>query len=632
MCGIAGIIELHLRPGSEIDPKLARAMTDKLLHRGPDGGDVYCEERIALGHRRLSIIDIATGHQPMFNEDNTVCVVFNGEIYNFAELAAELKTLGHRFKTLSDTEVIVHGWEQCGVDCLRRFRGMFAFVLWDRRTKEVFVARDRLGVKPLYYAVMPNGHFVFGSELKALEVHPHFDKTLNPEAISDYLAFGYVPDPKTIYTSAKKLPAAHYLLFNLDRPTLEPKAYWRLDYQKKIKIDAVEAEEELAKLVDESVRIRLVSEVPLGAFLSGGVDSSVVVATMARLNPDRPVVTCSIGFDSAEYDESEHAQSVATYCKTDHVNRIVTANDLGLVDSLPDLFDEPFSDSSAIPSYRVCQIARERVTVSLSGDGGDETFGGYRRYRMHLGENNARQAMPQWLRSGLIQPASKIYPEWGWLPQPLRAKTTLESIAKNPLHAYFRAMSAIPNTLRVKLQSAGLDQRLHGYHPMSVFETAHQSFKGSTDDFDYIQHLDLSTWLSGDINVKADRTSMAHSLEVREPLLDHKLMEWAASLPQALKVSATGAKLILKNHARNLVPKEVIDRPKQGFSVPMQAWFKGPLAQQLRDMMQPSSPLLEFLNKGEIETMLSQHQSGARNYDRALWTVFCLGNFLRQKL
>jgi asparagine synthase (glutamine-hydrolysing) len=629
MCGIAGIIELQRKAGSTIDTVVARRMVDRLLHRGPDHGDVHLDGRVALGHRRLAVIDLATGNQPMFNEDGNVCVVFNGEIYNFQEIAKELKALGHHFKTSSDTEVVVHGWEQWGVDCLSRFRGMFAFVLWDKRQSTVFVARDRLGVKPLFYSLLPNGQFLFGSELKALEAHPSFNRKLDNHAVENYLALGYVPEPQTIYHGALKLPAAHYLLFKLEQTELKPQRYWQLSYAKQAGIDAVEAQRELDRLLEESVRLRLIADVPLGAFLSGGVDSSVVVAMMSRINPNVPVTTCSIGFDVPEYDESEFAKQVALHCRTNHVTRIVTADDLELVDLLPSLFDEPFSDSSALPSYRVAQIARERVTVSLSGDGGDETFGGYRRYRLHLGEERARAAIPSWMRKNLIAPAAAAYPEWGWLPRPLRAKTTLTSISQNAMQGYFRAMCAIPDATRTNLYSDSFKSSLSGYSAIGVFEQAASSFAGSPDSFDFIQHIDLQTWLSGDINVKADRTSMAHSLEVREPLLDHVLMEWAASLPQALKVSPSGAKLILKEQARRMVPPDVVDRPKQGFSVPMERWFKGPLAARLEAML--SGELATFVNPISVRTLLNQHRSGARNHDRALWTVFSLGNFLQAK-
>ena len=615
--------------GQRIDPEVARRMTDALVHRGPDHGDVYHEPHIAFGHRRLSVIDLASGSQPMFNEDRNVCVVFNGEIYNFKELRQELTTLGHTFSTKSDTEVIVHGWEQWGIDCTQHFRGMFAFVLWDKRQKRAFMARDRLGVKPLYYALLPNGHLIFGSELKALEIHPDFKREIDPAAVEDYLSLGYVPDPKTIYLGARKLESAHHLDIKVGHPFPAEVQYWRLNYQKVVR-DHTEVMSQLKANIEEAVRIRMVADVPLGAFLSGGVDSSVVVATMAGLMPNEGIKTCSIGFNEKDYDESQYAGMVAERHHTDHINQLVSLSDLDDLNTVFDQYDEPFADNSALATYRVCKLARSRVTVALSGDGGDETFGGYRRYRMHVGEERVRSLMPLGVRSVVFGALGALYPKADWLPQPLRAKTTLQSIASTSHEAYFRSVSAIRPDILDGLREASFSKTLQGYRTSQLFAHHASSFKGE-DPLDLIQHLDLKTWLSGGINVKVDRASMAHSLEVREPLLDHKLMEWAATLPQSLKTTPTESKIILKELAESCMPSAALHRPKQGFSMPVDDWFKSTLGDQMAEALkEPGNPLFEYLKRDRLDSMLQSHRSGVTLNGRPLWTVFAFNRFLKR--
>jgi asparagine synthase (glutamine-hydrolysing) len=427
MCGITGLFDTRGR--RDFDRTLVQRMNDTQRHRGPDGEGLHLEPGVALGHRRLSIIDIATGQQPLYNEDGSVVVVFNGEIYNYQELIPELQALGHVFHTRSDTEVIVHGWEAWGERCVERFRGMFAFALFDRNRETLFLARDRLGVKPLFYSLLPDGTLLFGSELKSLLVHPQLGREIDPCAVEEYFALGYVAEPRSIFQGTRKLPPACSLVVRRGEPLREPRTYWDVRFAPDPRIGLAEACDELDRRLQESIRLRMISEVPLGAFLSGGVDSSAVVATMARVSSE-PVNTCSISFDDPEFDESRFAQKVAERYGTRHFVDRVASDDFDLIDDLARMYDEPYADSSAIPTYRVCQLARQHVTVALSGDGGDESFAGYRRYRMHLMEERMRAAFPLGAAPPGVRSARRMYPKADWAPRVFRAKTTFESLAR----------------------------------------------------------------------------------------------------------------------------------------------------------------------------------------------------------
>ena len=466
MCGITGIVDL--RGKRSIDRAVLTRMNESQHHRGPDEGGVHVAPGVGLGHRRLSIIDVATGQQPLFNEDGTVAVVFNGEIYNFQELIPELVSLGHVFHTRSDTEVIVHSWEAWGADCVKRFRGMFAFALWDERQETLFLARDRLGVKPMFYALLPDGHLLFGSELKSLLAHGGLDATIEPEAVEDYFAFGYVPEPRTIFRAALKLPPATTLVARRGQSLASPVEYWDVRFTLDSTLTAEQAQAELRERLTESVRLRLISEVPLGAFLSGGVDSSAVVATMAGLSAD-PVNTCSIAFADPAYDESAYAMQVAQRYKTRHFVDRVESDDFDLIDRLARLYDEPYADSSAMPTYRVCELARRHVTVALSGDGGDESFGGYRRYKLHLLEERLRQPLPLGLRRPMFGLLGRVYPKADWAPRVLRGKTTFEALARDSVEAYFHSMSLLRDADRTRLYSNGFRAELAGYNAIEVF-------------------------------------------------------------------------------------------------------------------------------------------------------------------
>ncbi len=631
MCGITGAFDTrHTR---DIDAQVLTRMNDSQLHRGPDEGSLHREPGLGFGHRRLSIIDVATGQQPLFNEDHSVVVVFNGEIYNFQELVPELQALGHVFRTKSDTEVIVHAWEAWGEACLQRFRGMFAFALWDRNKQTLFMARDRLGVKPLFYGTLDNGLMLFGSELKSLLAYAHqgvaLRREIDPLAVEEYFALGYVAEPRTIYRQAKKLPPGYSLTWRRGEPEPQPKPFWQLKFSLDSTISVEDACVELRDRLAESVRLRMISEVPLGAFLSGGVDSSAVVAVMAGLS-NQPVNTCSIGFDDPRFNESAFAQTVADRYKTDHHLHIVKSDDFDLIDTLAGLYDEPYADSSAIPTYRVCQLARQRVTVALSGDGGDETFGGYRRYRMHLMEEKLRSSLPAVVRKPLFGMLGRVYPKADWAPRMFRAKTTFEGMARSSVEAYFHSVSILRDPMRDQLFSTSFKRELGGYAAREVFDRhAHQA--GTDDPLALIQYLDLKTYLVGDINTKVDRASMAHSLEVREPLMDHPLVEWLATLPSSLKVRGQEGKFLLKKAMEPQLPHDILYRPKMGFAVPLARWFRGPLKQRVQDALQGDRLLSTGWFQPEYLRHLTEaHQNGSRDHSAPIWTLLMFEAFLRQ--
>jgi asparagine synthase (glutamine-hydrolysing) len=629
MCGIVAVFD---RTGQRpIDAGLLKRMTDAIAHRGPDGEGFHNEPGVGLGHRRLAIIDVSRGHQPLYNETGEIGVVFNGEIYNFEEIARELLAAGHVFKTRSDTEVIVHAWEQWGEACVDRFRGMFAFLLWDRRRGVLFAARDRLGKKPLYYALLADGHAVFASELKALLAYPDIDRRIDVRGIEEFFAYGYVPDPRTIYSGVHKLEAGCTLLLSRgDRSEPRPRRYWTPNFAPDERMDANAAIERLDGELLEAVRLRLISEVPLGAFLSGGVDSSAVVAMMAQLD-SRPVETFSIGFKQKEYDESEHAALVAAQFKTSHHTRIVDADAFDLIDKLGEIYDEPFGDASAIPTLQVCATAREKVTVALSGDGGDEIFCGYRRYLWHAREERVRAMLPRGLRRRVFGALAAIYPKADWAPRPLRAKTTFQELALDPLEAFFVNVSVVPDAMRDALFSPTLKRELDGHHALSVL-ARHAVDAPKHDPLVWAQYLDLKTWLPGDILTKVDRASMAVSLEARSPFLDHKLIEWAATLPAALKLQGTEGKWILKRTLEKRLPKEILYRRKQGFSVPLTRWFRGPLRERVRAALLGGALAdSRFFDLTTVARLLDQHQSGVSDHARTLWLLLMFETFLRRE-
>ena len=626
MCGITGIFDT--RGKRDIDRAVLDRMNEAQFHRGPDEGGLHIEPGVGLGHRRLSIIDLSTGQQPLYNEDKSVCVVFNGEIYNYQELIPELQALGHVFHTRSDTEVIVHAWEAWGERCVDRFRGMFAFALWDRNRETLFLARDRLGVKPLYYALLDDGSFLFGSELKSLLAHGGLKRDIDPCAVEEYFALGYVAEPRAIFKQARKLPPACTLLLRRGQPVGQPREYWDVRFTLDNPISDADAQAELTHRLEESIKLRMISEVPLGAFLSGGVDSSAVVAMMAGLSAN-PVNTCSIGFADPAFNESEFARMVAERYHTNHHLDVVESDDFDLIDTLARLYDEPYADSSAIPTYRVCQLARKHVTVALSGDGGDESFGGYRRYKLHLMEEKMRSALPLGLRRPLFGTLGKLYPKADWAPRVFRAKTTFEGIARSSVEGYFHSISILRAPMRNQLFSTQFKAALGGYDALQVF-TDHAAKADTQDPLALIQYLDLKTYLIGDINTKVDRASMAHSLEVREPLMDHKLVEWLATLPSTQKIRGQEGKYLLKKAMEPHLPNDVLYRPKMGFSVPLARWFRGPLKARVQESIL-GSRLADtgWFNRDYLQELVRDHNNGSRDYSASIWTILMFEAFLR---
>jgi asparagine synthase (glutamine-hydrolysing) len=510
---------------------------------------------------------------------------------------------------------------------------MFAFVIWDRNRQTLFMARDRLGVKPLYYAVLDDGTLLFGSELKSVMAYhgpggSALKRDIDPLALEEYFALGYVAEPRTVFRQARKLPPGHSLAIRRGAPVGEPREYWDVRFTLNNPISMDDACAELTERLRESVRLRMIAEVPLGAFLSGGVDSSAVVQAMAGLSSG-PVNTCSIAFDDPKFNESAFAQMVADRYATNHRVETVVSDDFDLIDTLAHLYDEPYADSSAIPTYRVCQLARKHVTVALSGDGGDETFAGYRRYRMHLMEEKLRSALPASLRQPVFGLLGRVYPKADWAPRVLRAKTTFQGMARTSVEAYFHSVSILRGAMREQLFSAQLKRELGGYDAQQVFDR-HALKAGTDDPLALIQYLDLKTYLVGDINTKVDRASMAHSLEVREPLMDHQLVEWLATLPMSLKIRGNEGKVLLKKAMEPRLPNDVLYRPKMGFSVPLARWFRGPLKQRVRDAVLGERLLgTGWFDRRYLEHLVTAHQSGASDYSAPLWTLLMFEAFLR---
>lgn len=629
MCGFVGLF--HPREPRRFDRGLLRRMNDTLAPRGPDGAGEHLEPHVALAHRRLAIIDVEGGVQPLGNEDGSVIVVFNGEIYNHAELQAELAALGHRFATRSDTEAIVHAWEAWGPRCVDRLRGMFAFAIWDRPRRTLFLARDRFGVKPLYWSLLPDGTLAFGSELKSLAAHPGFVRTLDERALADYLAFGFIPDPATAWSGAYKLPPAHRLTFAVGDSAPRIERWWSVDWRPDpalARLGDAEAAEALRDHVRTSVRLRMIADVPVGAFLSGGIDSGAVVASMAEL-AGRSVRTCSIGFEEASHDESGAARAVARHLGTQHRERRMRPDAYALVDQVAAAFDEPFADASALPTWCVSELARGVVKVALSGDGGDELLAGYRRQRLHMAEQRWRDLLPGAIRRPLFGMLASLYPRLDWAPRPLRARATLRGLSLDATDAYFDSVAIMPGDTRARLLDARWHARLDGHDPRSHMHRHAAEFCGG-DALALVQHLDQRLWLAGGVLVKVDRMSMAHGLEVREPLLDHVLAEWTARLPLRQRIRSGQGKWLLRHAFADGLPDGHAWRSKMGFSMPLADWLRGALRQRVT-AISSASPAYDAgaLDRATVRRLTDEHLSGRANHDRALWAVLMFDAFLR---
>jgi len=625
MCGIAGIF--HIETAKPVDPDRVERMCDAIAHRGPDGYGIWTAPGVALGHRRLSIIDVAGSPQPMASTDGRAMLVFNGEIYNYRELRQELRATGATFHTDGDSEVILAAWQKWGPDCVSRLNGMFAFAIYDCEARTLFLARDRLGVKPLFLAPLSDGSVAFASELKALVAHPLLRREIDPLAVEDFLTWGYVPDTRSILKGVTKLPAGHTLLLQCGKPMPPPSQWWDISFADRRKGKPQDLEAELLHLLREAVTSRMVADVPLGAFLSGGVDSSSVVALMAEASA-KPVKTCSIGFDVAALDESGYARQVAERFGTDHRARLVSPDDFAAVDTLAAMFDEPFADASALPTWRVCQLARETVTVALSGDGADEAFAGYRRHLFQHGEDRLRAFLPSALRGPVFGALGAVYPKADWAPRPLRAKTTLLSLAGDSAAGYARAIGVTPAEQRDLLYSSEFKRLRGDYRGESLVLDCMRNAPARSG-LDRAQYADLKVWLPGDILTKVDRTSMAVSLEAREPLLDHRLIEFAATLPEAVRLRGGQGKWLMKRTMRRYLPDDVLYRPKQGFVTPIVQWFRGPLADAAAAI--GSSAALArtgWFDAGRVAALAQAHRVGTSDNSRVLWQLLMLDRSL----
>ncbi len=630
MCGLTGLF----RPdGGPPDARLLQAMTDALAHRGPDGEGVHLEPGVGLGHRRLAIIDPAGGHQPMYNEDRSVVIVFNGEVYNFAALRAELEQLGHVFRNRCDTEAVVHAWESWGVGCLERLEGFFALALWDANAGTLLLARDRLGKKPLHHATLPDGTLAFASELAAMRVLPGLPRGLDRTALDDFLALGYVPDPATIHRGVRKLPAAHFLLLRRGEPVGEPRRWWSLPaHPGERRLDPAATAGELRDRLREATRARLVSDVPLGAFLSGGVDSAAVVALAATLRREGgggALDTFTIGFPGETpdgTDERPFAAAVAARYATAHHAEPAALDYVAAARVQARVFGEPFGDSSAVPTMDVCRLARRHVTVALSGDGGDEVLGGYRRHRWHVLAERARALLPVGVRRPLLSALARAYPQLDRAPRWLRARSTLTEMSLDAAAGYYRTHCKLQHDARRALYAPGLRAAVDGHDPAARF-AAIMDAHADEPPLAQAQRVDLLTYLPGDILTKVDRTSMAASLEVRAPLLDHTLVAWGLSLPSRLKLRDGVGKRVLRDAVRPLLPPELLDRPKQGFAMPLAAQFRRDAARVRARLL--GAPMLDsgLFEASALSRLLDEHEAG-RNHAQALWQLLVLEGFL----
>ncbi|MBV9867586.1 MAG: asparagine synthase (glutamine-hydrolyzing) [Abitibacteriaceae bacterium] len=613
MCGIVGILQLNNEP---VQREALQRMNDAIRHRGPDDEGLWLHGTVGLAMRRLAIIDLACGHQPLANEDETVWIVFNGEIYNFPELRQELESKGHQFRTHSDTEAIVHAYEEWGEDCPKHLRGMFAFAIYDLKTETLFLARDRVGKKPLLYTVV-NNRLIFGSEFQALLTHTDVTRQPNLKALDTYLATFCIPAPMTGYEGIHKLPPAHSLTVRNGEIKLQ--RYWRLDFTPKIRISEADAVAELLHRLEEAVRIRLMSEVPLGAFLSGGIDSSAVVAVMSRLM-DKPVKTFAIGFDESEYSEVHHARRLAERWGTDHTEIIIQPDALQVVPTLVRHYGEPYADSSAVPTYYVSQATRQSVTVALNGDGGDEVFAGYDRYyAMKLAET-----VPHALLSLGGKVAGSLPAHTHAKSRSARLKRLLQAAALPRAQRYLQWMSAFSVSQKQELYSPAFKEQVQFGHTLNPAEVWLERSQG-LDTVDACLLTDTMTYLPDDLLVKVDITSMANSLEARSPLLDHQLMEWVAQLPPELKLHGKSSKYLLRKAMEGLVPEENMARRKMGFGVPVGHWFRGSMKGLLCDTVVSDRALARgYFEPDVVRRFVREHLESEANHDLRLWSLLML--------
>jgi asparagine synthase (glutamine-hydrolysing) len=624
MCGIVGFVNKNKRKaGREILEK----MNACIIHRGPDDEGFFVKESVALAMRRLSIIDLKSGQQPIFNADKSSVIVFNGEIYNFQSLRKDLEEKGDKFYTNSDTEVILHLYDRYGADCVSYLRGMFAFAIWDEKDQSLFLARDRVGKKPLLYSHQPNGDLIFGSEFTALLAHPSVSREVDFEAIDAYLSYLCVPAPLTAFKQIRKLEPAHWLRWKDGK--IETRRYWIPDFSKKIKISEQEAIEETTRILREAVKLRMIAEVPLGAFLSGGVDSSTVVALMAQ-ESEKPVKTFSIGFEEQDFSELKYAKRVAEHVGAEYNEFIVKPNALEILPTLVKHYGEPYADSSAIPTYYVSRETRKFVTVALNGDGGDESFAGYERHAaMQIAEKYNR--FPSVLRKFLIEKPIEFLPSSELKRSRIRdAKRFFQAASLPKNERYFRWMSTFDRNAKREIYTKEFAEKVAGQNA-SVFLDQWFARSNGNGILDTILLTDQMTYLPNDLLVKVDIASMANSLEARSPFLDHKVIEFAASLPENLKAKGFETKFLLKRVASGLVPREVIYRRKMGFGVPIGNWFRGEMKDFLCQILLSEKSLNRGIIRSEIiKKYACEHIAGERDHAFQLWTILMLELWFQQ--
>lgn len=628
MCGIAGVLYADAdRPG---DRSILQSMGASIAHRGPDAEGFWIEPGIGLVHRRLSIIDLNGGDQPIGNEDGSIQVIYNGEIYNYRELRRDLESRGHVFKTQSDTEVIVHLYEEIGEQFVERLRGMFTAALWDTRKRRLVLARDRVGIKPLY-VYRDHEKLVFGSELKAILAHPDVERAIDPMGLENYLAFGMVTGPGSIFRRIEKLQPAHVLVAtasSLDRPA---SCYWQLQFDPDHRPSAGEWIEQVREAVAESVRLHMIADVPVGAFLSGGLDSSAIVASSAALTSE-PLQTFSIGFQEEQFSELPFARAVAERYGTRHIEEIVTPDAVSMLDDLTHYFDEPFADASAIPTFHVARLARRSVKVALSGDGGDEAFGGYARYGHDVREAAVRRHLPRWLRKTILGPIARVWPKADWLPRPMRAKTALTNLSLDPSAAYANTLAICRPPMRRDLMAPDLAMQLNGHDPGRAIRTSYAAAPAD-DALAGMIAADFATILPDDFLVKVDRASMANSLEVRPPLLDHKLLELAARIPSEFKIRSGESKWVFKRSFEKELPPTSVTRRKQGFEIPIDAWLRGPLRDTFEEsVLSPGVRGSDLINPTLARKLYRSHLAGSGRHGNSLWSLLVLARWANRYL
>ncbi|NDW21604.1 asparagine synthase (glutamine-hydrolyzing) [Alteromonas hispanica] len=614
MCGIAGFSLFNYNEGGE---KALHDMHHAILHRGPDASGTYLDEHIGLCHRRLSILDLSeAGNQPMFSADGNLVIVFNGEIYNFLELRESLAAQGVQFKSHTDTEVILELYAREGIQCLQKLNGMFAFALWDKTKQELFIARDRLGKKPLYY-FSDNGRFAFGSEIKAILALQDIPRDIRLDAVYDFFAYQYVPDPKSIFQHIHKLPPAHYMVLNKDGFTITE--YWDLSFKNTSRESEEHNKARLKALLEKVTKQRMISDVPLGAFLSGGVDSSGVVAMMAEASPT-PVKTCTIGFDNKDFNEADFAREIAEKYNTEHHEFTVHQNVAEQLEHIVSFFDEPFADPSLVPTYFVSELARKAVTVALAGDGGDEMFAGYEKYTTDNIENKLRNKFPESVRKTLFPTLASLA---GRVPGTVgkKAKSLLTTLSHDAAMGFYITNSMITDEMWNSLVKPDVAEKLQGYHPSHyTIDTYHKA--DGPDHLSKILYTDIKTYMTGDILVKVDRMSMANSLEVRAPILDYQVAEFAASLPSEQKYRDGEKKYLLKEVFKPFIPESLLYRKKMGFSTPLDEWFRGELKTLAETrFFDRKSGLTDIFNVSEFQKVWTEHQSKKSNFGIILWSM-----------